>query len=156
IMRTTCVATMLNAGHAANALPQHATATISCRIMQGHSAEEIQGVLQHVLDDPQIAVQFENRREGSQAPPLTAQIMSPVEHVAHHMWPGVPIVPAMTPGATDGRFTNTAGIPTYGLSGMFSAEGETNAHGLNEKIRVRSLYEGRDFLSAVVREYAMQ
>ena len=82
--------------------------------------------------------------------------MTPVEHVAGRMWRGVPIIPLMTPGATDGRYLNTAGIPTYGLSGMFSAEGETNAHGLNEKIRVRSLYESRDFLTDVVREYAMQ
>jgi len=156
LMRTTCVATMLNAGHAANALPQRADATISCRIMQGHTPEEIQATLQRVVEDPQIAVSIVRRRDGSQAPPLTATVMGPVEHVAGQMWPHVPIIPLMTPGATDGRYLNTAGIPTYGLSGMFSAEGETNAHGLNEKIRVRSLYEGRDFLTAVVREYAMQ
>ena len=69
-------------------------------------------------------------------------------------WEDWPIVPTMTAGATDGRFTNTAGIPTYGVSGMFSTPGETNAHGLNEKIRVQSLYEGRDFLEAIVRDYA--
>jgi len=156
LMRTTCVATMLNAGHAANALPQRADATLSCRIMQGHTPEEIQAQLQQAINDPQIAISILKRRDGSQAPPLTPQIMAPVEHVAGRMWRGVPIIPLMTPGATDGRYLNTAGIPTYGLSGMFSAEGETNAHGLNEKIRVRSLYEGRDFLNAVVREYAMQ
>jgi acetylornithine deacetylase/succinyl-diaminopimelate desuccinylase-like protein len=156
LMRTTCVATMLNAGHAPNALPQRADATLSCRIMQGHTPEEIQTTLQQVVNDPQIAVSIIKRRDGSQAPPLTPAIMGPVEHVASAMWHGVPIIPVMTPGATDGRYLNTAGIPTYGLSGMFSAEGETNAHGLNEKIRVRSLYEGRDFLTAVVREYAMQ
>jgi acetylornithine deacetylase/succinyl-diaminopimelate desuccinylase-like protein len=124
--------------------------------MQGHTPEEIQTTLQQVVNDPQIAVSIIKRRDGSQAPPLTPAIMGPVEHVASAMWHGVPIIPVMTPGATDGRYLNTAGIPTYGLSGMFSAEGETNAHGLNEKIRVRSLYEGRDFLTAVVREYAMQ
>jgi acetylornithine deacetylase/succinyl-diaminopimelate desuccinylase-like protein len=156
LMRTTCVATMLNAGHAPNALPQRADATLSCRIMQGHTPEEIQTTLQQVVNDPQIAVSIIKRRDGSQAPPLTPQIMGPVEHVAGAMWHGVPIIPVMTPGATDGRYLNTAGISTYGLSGMFSAEGETNAHGLNEKIRVHSLYEGRDFLTAVVREYAMQ
>jgi acetylornithine deacetylase/succinyl-diaminopimelate desuccinylase-like protein len=156
LMRTTCVATMLNAGHAANALPQRADATLSCRIMQGHAPEEIQATLQQVLNDPQIGVTIIKRRDGSQAPPLTPVIMAPVEHVAAHMWPHVAIIPLMTPGATDGRYLNTAGIATYGLSGMFAAEGETNAHGLNEKIRVRSLYEGRDFLTAVVREYAMQ
>ena len=96
------------------------------------------------------------RRDGSRPPRLTRQIMGPVERVAERMWPGVPIIPTMTAGATDGRFLNNAGIPTYGMSGMFSAPGETNAHGLNEKMRVRSLYEGRDFLDAIVREYARQ
>lgn len=156
IMRTTCVATMLNAGHAANALPQRADATLSCRVMQGHSPEEIQMRLQQAIGDAGVSVQIVRRRDGSQAPPLTRQIMGPVEHVAARMWPNVPIIPTMTPGATDGRYLNTAGIPTYGLSGMFATPGETNAHGLNEKIRVNSLYEGRVFLDAVVREYAMQ
>ena len=96
------------------------------------------------------------RRDGSSPPRLTRQIMGPVERTAARMWPGVPIIPTMTPGATDGRFLNNAGIPTYGMSGMFSAPGESNAHGLNEKIRVRSLYEGRDFLESIVREYARQ
>ena len=80
----------------------------------------------------------------------------PVERTVERMWPGVPIVPVMTVGATDGRFLNNAGIPTYGMSGMFSMLGETNAHGLNEKIRVQSLFDGRDFLEAIVREYARQ
>lgn len=154
IMRTTCVATQLEAGHAPNALPQRALATLSCRLMQGTTAEQVQAELQRVLADPQIAVEIVRRREGSRAPPLTREILRPVERAAARLWPGVPIVPSMTAGATDGRFLNTAGIPTYGMSGMFSAPGETNAHGLNEKIRVQSLYEGRDFLEAIVREYA--
>ena len=80
--------------------------------------------------------------------------MRTVERVARRMWPGVPIVPTMSAGATDGRHLNNAGIPTYGMSGMFAVPGEANAHGLNEKLRVQSLYEGREFLEAVVREYA--
>jgi acetylornithine deacetylase/succinyl-diaminopimelate desuccinylase-like protein len=80
--------------------------------------------------------------------------MGPVERAVERMWPSVPIVPFMTPGATDGRHLNNAGIPTYGMSGMFSQPGETNAHGLNEKIRVQSLYDGRDFLESIVRDYA--
>ena len=80
--------------------------------------------------------------------------MAPVERIVARMWPGTPIVPVMTVGATDGRFLNNAGIPTYGMSGMFSQPGESNAHGLNEKMRVQSLYEGREFLDAVVRAYA--
>jgi acetylornithine deacetylase/succinyl-diaminopimelate desuccinylase-like protein len=156
VMRTTCVATQLDAGHAPNALPQRAVATLSCRVLQGHTPEEVQAELQRAVDDEQIRVDIVRRRDGSSPPRLTRQIMGPVERVAARMWPGVPIIPMMTPGATDGRYLNNAGIPTYGMSGMFSAPGETNAHGLNEKIRVRSLYEGRDFLEAIVREYARQ
>jgi acetylornithine deacetylase/succinyl-diaminopimelate desuccinylase-like protein len=154
MMRTTCVATQLNAGHAPNALPQRAVATLSCRVMQGTTPEQVQAELQRVVADPQITVEIVRRRQGSQAPRLTREIMAPVERAAARLWPGVPIVPTMTAGATDGRFTNTAGIPTYGMSGMFAVPGETNAHGLNEKIRVQSLYEGRDFLESIVRDYA--
>lgn len=154
MMRTTCVATQVDAGHAPNALPQRAVATLSCRVMQGTTPEQVQTVLQSVLADPQIDVEIVRRREGSRAPRLTRAIMAPVERAAERLWPGVPIIPIMTPGATDGRYLNTAGIPTYGMSGMFSVPEETNAHGLNEKIRVQSLYEGRDFLEAIVRDYA--
>ncbi|MBL8537348.1 MAG: M20/M25/M40 family metallo-hydrolase [Hyphomonadaceae bacterium] len=154
MMRTTCVATQVDAGHATNALPQRATAMLSCRVLQGHAAEEIQAELQRALDDPMIQVDIVRRREGSNAPQLTRNIMGPVERAAARLWPDTPIVPTMTPGATDGRFLNAAGIPTYGMSGMFSVPGENNAHGLNEKIRVRSLYEGREFLNAIVRDYS--
>jgi|CXWL01.1.fsa_nt_gi acetylornithine deacetylase/succinyl-diaminopimelate desuccinylase-like protein len=156
IMRTTCVATQVDAGHAANALPQRATATLSCRVLQSHTPEDVQADLQRVMADPQISVEIVRRRAGSRPPVLTRAIMGPVERAAARFWPGVPIVPTMTPGATDGRHLNNAGIPTYGVSGMFATPGETNAHGLNEKIRVRSLYEGRAFLDAIVREYAQQ
>lgn len=154
MMRTTCVATQLNAGHAPNALPQRAVATLSCRVLQGHTPEEVQAELQRVLGDEQIAVGIERRRDGSRPPALTREIMGPVERAAARLWPNTPIVPTMTVGATDGRFLNNAGIPTYGMSGMFSLPGEVNAHGLNEKIRVQSVYEGRDFLESIVRDYA--
>ncbi len=154
MLRTTCVATQLEAGHAPNALPQRARATLSCRVMQGTTPEQVQEALRVVMADPQIDVQIVRRRDGSQAPQLTRQIMAPIERAVARMWPGTPVVPVMTVGATDGRFLNTAGIPTYGVSGMFATPGETNAHGLNEKIRVQSLYEGRDFLSAIVRDYS--
>jgi acetylornithine deacetylase/succinyl-diaminopimelate desuccinylase-like protein len=153
-MRTTCVVTQIEGGHAPNALPQSAKATLSCRVLQGHTAEEVQAELQRAVADPAIKVNIVRRRDGSNAPQLTRQIMGPVERAAARMWPGVPIIPTMSPGATDGRFLNTAGIPTYGMSGMFAVPGEVNAHGLNEKIRVRSVYEGRDFLEAIVRDYA--
>lgn len=154
MMRTTCVATQLDAGHAPNALPQRATATLSCRVLQGHTPEDVQAELQRALGDDQINVEIVRRRDGSSPPQLTRAIMGPVEQAVERMWPGTPIVPVMTVGATDGRFLNNAGIPTYGMSGMFSTPGETNAHGLNEKMRVQSLYEGRDFLESIVRAYA--
>jgi acetylornithine deacetylase/succinyl-diaminopimelate desuccinylase-like protein len=100
-----------------------------------------------------VKVEIVRRRDGSSPPPLTDEIMGPVKAQAARMWPGVPVAPLMTAGATDGRFLMNAGIPTYGMSGMFSTTNETNAHGLNEKLRVKSLYEGRDFLEAVVRAY---
>lgn len=156
IMRTTCVATQLEAGHAPNALPQRAVATLSCRVLQGHTPEELQADLQRAVADPQVAVEIVRRRDGSRPPRLTPQIMAPVERAVERLWPGIPIIPVMTPGATDGRYLNNAGIPTYGMSGMFSAPGESNAHGLNEKIRVSSLYQGRDFLETIVRDYARQ
>ncbi len=154
MMRTTCVATQLDGGHAPNALPQRATATLSCRVMQGTTAEQVQAELQRALGDPQIAVEIVRRRDGSNPPRLTREIMAPLERIAGEMWPGAPIVPIMIAGATDGRFLNNAGIPTYGLSGIFSVPGESNAHGLNERIRVQSVYESRDFLERMVREYA--
>jgi len=153
-IRTTCVATQFEAGHAANALPQRALATLSCRVMQGTSPEQVQAVLQKTVEDPQVKVAIFKRREGSAAPPLNDEIMGPVRKAAAKLWPGVPIAPSMTAGATDGRFLMSVGIPTYGMSGMFSTSGETNAHGLNEKLRVQSLYEGREFLEAIVRAYA--
>jgi acetylornithine deacetylase/succinyl-diaminopimelate desuccinylase-like protein len=156
IMRTTCVATQVEAGHAPNALPQRAVATLSCRVLQGHTAEEVQADLQRAIADPQVEVGIAQRNVSSSVPPLTRQILAPVERAANRLWPGVPIIPAMSAGATDGRYLSAVGIPTYGMSGMFAAPGENNAHGLNEKIRVRSLYEGRDFLEAIVRDYARQ
>jgi acetylornithine deacetylase/succinyl-diaminopimelate desuccinylase-like protein len=121
--------------------------------MQGTTPEQVKETLERAIGDPQVKVTIERRRDGSPAPPLTDEIMRPVKAQAAKMWPGVPIAPFMTAGATDGRFLMNAGIPTYGMSGMFSTPGETNAHGLNEKVRVKSLYEGREFLEAIVRAY---
>jgi acetylornithine deacetylase/succinyl-diaminopimelate desuccinylase-like protein len=153
MMRTTCVATRLDAGHAANALPQRARATLSCRVLQGHTAEEVKAELERVVADPAIKVAIERRREGSPAPQLTPEIMRPIERAAARLWPRVPIVPTMTTGATDGRFLNSAGIRTYGMSGMFQEAEGNNAHGLNERLRTRSFYEGQKFLERVIRDY---
>ncbi len=152
-LHTTCVATQLEAGHAPNALPQRATLTLSCRVMQGTTPEQVKETLEKTAGDSQVKVEIVRRRDGSSPPPLTDEIMGPVKAQAAKQWPGVPIAPLMIAGATDGRFLMNAGIPTYGMSGMFGKSGETFAHGLNEKIRVQSLYEGRDFLEGIVRAY---
>ncbi len=153
LMRTTCVATELTAGHAANALPQRARALLSCRVMQGTTPEQVQAVLEKVVADSAIKVTIEHRRDGSPAPALTEEVMGPVREAAKKMWPEAVIAPSMTAGATDGRYLMHAGIPTYGLSGMFSVPGEENAHGVNERIRVKSVYQGREFLEMVARAY---
>jgi acetylornithine deacetylase/succinyl-diaminopimelate desuccinylase-like protein len=153
VLHTTCVATQIEGGHAPNALPQRATATLSCRVMQGTSAEEVQQTLEKAIGDDQVKVKIVRRREGSSAPQLTDEVMKPVRAMAAKLWPGVPVAPLMTAGATDGRFLMNAGIPTYGMSGMFAKPDETNAHGLNEKRRVKSLYEGREFLEGITRAY---
>lgn len=152
-LHTTCVATQLDAGHAPNALPQRATATLSCRVMQGTTPEQVRETLAAAIGDEKVKVDIVKRRDGSSAPPLTDEVMGPIRAQVAKQWPGVPIAPMMIAGATDGRFLMNTGIPTYGMSGMFGKSGEFNAHGLNEKIRVQSLYEGRDFLEGVVRAY---
>ena len=153
VVHTTCVATQMEGGHAPNALPQRAKVTLSCRVMQGTTPEQVKETLEKAIGDEQVKVAIVRRREGSSPPPLTEEIMGPVKEMAAKLWPGVPVAPMMSAGATDGRFLMNAGIPTYGMSGMFSKPDETNAHGLNEKRRVQSLYEGRDFLEGVVRAY---
>lgn len=155
MMRTTCVPTMVVAGHAPNALPQRAVANVNCRILPGESLESVQARLEKVAADEGIA--FATVGQPSPVPPpppLDRRILGPAETVAAQLWPGVPIVPAMATGATDGRFLNAASTPTYGMSGMFGDPDGNGSHGLNERIRVRSLYEGREFLYRVVKLYA--
>lgn len=152
--RTTCVATMLEAGHATNALPQRARATVNCRILPGESVDEVTKTLVRVLANDKIKLTPAHEPTLSPAPPLTRDILGPVETVSAQMWPGVPVVPTMLVATTDARFTNNAGIPTYGLSGMFRDPDGSGIHGLNERIRVRSLYEGHEFLYRVVKLYA--
>jgi acetylornithine deacetylase/succinyl-diaminopimelate desuccinylase-like protein len=151
--RTTCVATMLDAGHAPNALPQRARATVNCRILPGESVDEVTRTLVRVLADDQIRLTPTHEATLSPAPPLTREILGPAETVSAQMWPGVPLVPTMLVATTDGRYTNNAGIPTYGLNGMFRDPDGSGVHGLNERIRVRSLYEGHEYLYRVVKLY---
>ena len=155
ILRTTCVATMLDAGHAPNALPQRASANVNCRILPGHTQEEIRQTLEQVVADAEISATLVDPPESvSPPPPLTREILGPIEALTEQMWPGIPVLPTMSPGATDGRFLTPVGIPTYGVSGIFSDPSTTNAHGLNERVRVQSLYEGREFLMQLIKVYA--
>jgi acetylornithine deacetylase/succinyl-diaminopimelate desuccinylase-like protein len=151
--RTTCVATMLDAGHATNALPQRARATVNCRILPGEPVAEVGQTLVRVLADDRITVTPTHEPTLSPPPPLTPEVLGPIEKVSAEMWPGVPVVPTLLAGATDGRFTINAGIPTYGVSGMFRDPDGSGVHGLNERIRVRTLYEGQEFLYRLVKLY---
>jgi acetylornithine deacetylase/succinyl-diaminopimelate desuccinylase-like protein len=156
-LRTTCIPTLIDGGHAPNAQPQRVTANINCRILPGHTVAETQVQLTRLMADAAISITPVGRPSPTAPPPvLSDAIMGPIREVAGEMWPNVPILPTMTTGATDGRFTNAAGIPTYGVTGMFGDPDGGGAHGLNERIRVRSLYEGRDFLFEIVKRYAMQ
>ena len=156
-LRTTCVATMLDAGHATNALPQRARANINCRIFPGVSAESARGELERVIADPEVKVTtLETRGPSSPPPPLTPALLKPIERLTAQFWPGVPVVPILQPGATDGEFLNAAGIPTYGFEPVFLGPDLGNIHGLNEYVNVKSLLEGRDFLYRLVKIYAEQ
>ena len=153
-LRTTCVPTLVNGGHAPNALPQRATANVNCRMFPGASVASVQARLAELLGDPGIAITPTGTADISTPPPLSEEIVGPIKAISAKMWPGVPLVPTQATGATDGRFTNAAGIPTYGFTAFFHTPEGSYAHGLNERMPVRSLYEGRDFLYELVRTYA--
>ena len=155
MLRTTCIATQVSAGHAPNALPQRATANVNCRIFPGHTQEEIRKQLQDAVNNADVKITLRLAPETPmKAPPLTPEILTPIEQLTEKMWPGVPVIPTMATGATDGRFTTPAGIPTYGVSGIFADPNTTNAHGLNERVGVKQLMEGRMFLHQLVKMYA--
>lgn len=157
MLRTTCVATTLDGGHATNALPQRARANVNCRIYPDESADSVLRVLQQVVADPEVKVStLETRGPPSVVPPLTREIMGPIEKMSARFYPNVPVIPLLQPGATDGQFLSTSGIPTYGINGLFMDPDLGFIHGLNERVRVQSLYDGRDFLYELVKIYAAQ
>ena len=157
MIRTTCVATMETAGHARNALAQRAEVNVNCRILPGQPIDAVQKTLTQVLADPSIEISPGSPTPPpAEAPALTPDILKPIEQVAGRMWPGVPVIPAIAPGATDGRFLTAAGIPTYGVSGLFVDPDGNGVHGLDERIRVRSLYDSREFLFTLIKIYAGQ
>jgi len=145
-VRTTCVATKVDAGHADNALPQRARATVNCRILPDEQVDEVQATLQRVVADDKIKITRIGEGLSAPMPPLTPALMKAVEEISNDMWPGVPVIPTMSTGGTDGRFLNSGGIWTYGISGMFAGPEGSGAHGLNEHIRVKSLYDGQEYL----------
>jgi acetylornithine deacetylase/succinyl-diaminopimelate desuccinylase-like protein len=151
IMHTTCVATRLNAGHANNALPQMAQANVNCRIIPGHAPEEIRQELEKVVADPRISVKDMgaiggvNNRRSYAPPPLRPDVFQPLEKVVNRMWPGLAVVPDMATGASDGVYTNAAGMPTYCVSGEAIDRDDIRAHGKDERIRVDAFYRAVDF-----------
>jgi acetylornithine deacetylase/succinyl-diaminopimelate desuccinylase-like protein len=155
-MHTTCIATRLLAGHANNALPQRATANVNCRILPGHSREQVLNDLIKVIDDPKVSVTYVSNgvkvtvlgeREKVAMPPvkLMPAVMDPLQEIAASMWPGAPVVPTMGTGATDGVYTNPAGIPTYGVCGLAIDVDDDRSHGRDERLPVESYYTGADF-----------
>ena len=155
LMRTTCVATRLEGGHANNALPQRAQAVVNCRILPGHSKEEVRKELIGVLSDPAISVRYmaddgslsdTAPEQRTQSPsPLLPQVLKPLESTVTTLWPGLPVVPFMNAGATDGIYTRAAGLPTYGVAGIAVDRDDVRAHGRDERVRVTSFYRGNEF-----------
>lgn len=145
-MRTTCVATLLQAGHAENALPQRARATVNCRVLPGESIDVVRDTLVTVIGDAQLTVTTTWDATPSPPSPLTPEILGAIESVTEEMWPGVPVIPMMSTGATDGLYLRNAGTPVYGVSGLFSDIADNRAHGQNERIIIKSFFEGQEFL----------
>ncbi len=155
MLRTTCVATLLDGGHAENALPQRAGANINCRIFPGETVEGTMATLVKVIDDPKMTVTA-NQQRGPDAvpPPLDPKVIDPARALVAKYFPGVPLIPTMSTGATDGVFLEAVGIPVYGVPGGWGDPDGMGVHGLNEHRGVRSVYIGRDFLTELVKSYA--
>jgi acetylornithine deacetylase/succinyl-diaminopimelate desuccinylase-like protein len=151
LLRTTCVATQLEAGHAENALPQSARAIVNCRILPGDSPSEVRSTLIRVLNDPKIIISALDDAVPARPFPLDPQVIAAIEEVTAQMWPSVTVIPAMSTGATDGLYLRNAGIPTYGVSGFFVDMDDMRAHGRDERLGVREFYEGREFLYRLVK-----
>ena len=151
LLRSTCVATRLESGHADNALPQTARAVVNCRLLPGDSPVEVRSRLMRILDDSTITVTPIGEANPSDPSPIRPDIISPIEQITSQMWPGVPVIPVMSTGATDGLYLRNAGIPTYGVSGFFEDINDTRAHGRDERLGVKQFYQGREFLYRLVK-----
>ncbi|MFI5315262.1 MAG: M20/M25/M40 family metallo-hydrolase [Myxococcota bacterium] len=152
LIRTTCVATQVDAGHARNALPQRAHANVNCRILPGHSANEVRDALVAAFADSKLAVTLDEKETAGPRASVDAEFLRTVERVSAQVFPGVPVVPTMSSGATDSKYFRLAGIPSYGVSGIFVDIDDVRAHGRDERVGVQQFYEGQDFLNRLVNE----
>jgi acetylornithine deacetylase/succinyl-diaminopimelate desuccinylase-like protein len=151
MLRTTCVATMLEGGHAKNALPQLAAANVNCRVQPDESLDYVISTLKRVVADDQVSIAITNQEVNSAGSPLRPDILKAVNRITDTMWPGVVVLPTMSTGATDGRALRAAGIPTYGVSGFFGERDDSRSHGRDERMLVKSFYEGQTFLFELVK-----
>jgi acetylornithine deacetylase/succinyl-diaminopimelate desuccinylase-like protein len=145
-MRTTCVATMVQAGHAENALPQRATAAVQCRLLPAESPSRVRDTLRRVIADSQVKIVLDGDPRPAPASPLSDEVMGAVERVTGTMWPGVIVLPVMDPWSSDGAAVRRAGLPVYGVSGVFYDIDDVRAHGKDERVSVRAFYEGVEFM----------
>lgn len=155
MLRTSCVATMIDGGHAVNALPQSVTANVNCRIFPGRTPEAIMAELTGIMDDPAISIaKVREDKPIAKAPPLDPRVLDPMRAVVEKYYPGVPLIPTMSTGATDGLYFSAVGIPAYGFSALYHDPSGSGAHGLDEHISVDALYRGRKALTDLVHAYA--
>jgi acetylornithine deacetylase/succinyl-diaminopimelate desuccinylase-like protein len=152
-MRTTCVATQVSGGHAENALPQRATATVNCRILPVDPPAEIRSTLERVLADPAIRISEMNEPVSVPIKPLDPRVVKAVTDSAAKYWPGVPVIPTMATGASDSIYLLRAGMPAYSAGGLFLEEDDIRAHGRDERVLVRSFYEAADFMWEMVTQF---
>jgi acetylornithine deacetylase/succinyl-diaminopimelate desuccinylase-like protein len=150
-LRTTCVATQLEGGHAVNALPQLAAATVNCRVLPEDSAEYVESTLKQIVGDDEVSVKMMGESKAGPASPIRADLFKAITESSNKIWPGVPVVPMMVMGATDGKYLRIAGIPTYGVQGFFFDRNDIRFHGRDERMPVASFYEGQAFLYDLVK-----
>ena len=153
-MRTTCVATGLDGGHAVNALPQTAGARVNCRVLPGQTPEEVQAILTRVVADDKVAISITDAHGGSPMSPLRDDVLAATKSLTSQFWPGVVTLPYMVMGGTDGRMLRQAGIPTYGVQGIFFDTSDIRFHGRDERVGVREFYEGQEFLYRLAKDLA--
>jgi acetylornithine deacetylase/succinyl-diaminopimelate desuccinylase-like protein len=154
-LRTTCVATRLEGGHANNALPQTARAVVNCRIMPDEKPDDTTATLVRVLADDKISVTPMGQPQSKTPSGLNDELLSAIEKTSAEFWPGVPVVPVMSAGATDGSYLREAGIPTYGHSGLASDVDDVRAHGKDERVAVKSFFEGSEYLYRLVKRLSV-